>query len=569
MNKAELIRKISKKNGIPDSEIKVFFELFLNRLAGVLKLGQALSLPDIGYFYYIQGNFGKDERQEFSSGNTEEVLDLIYYSPTRYQDSKKFDGFFFSVPFIEEDEYNVVDASFSLSFGKPLIPFKDTSDTGFYFPYSGSELRGLIESKVEKLIDTSNFTEEDSTLSEIVQINYVNLAADKQEELFQDDIKEIEIDEDTRENISIDSLSLDYDSELSKELEEQSIIDSAEDKGDSDKTEERFVWNFESFEDLRKLNKLKTSEQESLLTKPEEFIQENEEDLLTEILKSELESEKKSDKFERVSAIDVSSLEIGEEIKNEVTEEDVKIIELEAPGKVKQVDEKIKMDKREAERISKQKNRSKISLDEEKAKFQKRYKKNNTVTYIFLFITFIIITSAIYYYMMFVKGSSDTEPVSTTYNFNTDNAVRIERDFEFPVSYPYPKRVPKENLIDNVFDLKKEIAAPPVVEETVKEIVPPKEEIKKPVVPSAKNSITPTGKGQMVAANIFKYHDSYVVQVAAFRSESIALNEAGKFGNKGYVSFVEEAVVNGKTWFRVRVGNFSNFEEAKKFASQF
>ena len=52
MTKAELIRKLAKKAGIPDSEAKVFFEIFLRKASEILKLGEAIKLKNFGYFQF-------------------------------------------------------------------------------------------------------------------------------------------------------------------------------------------------------------------------------------------------------------------------------------------------------------------------------------------------------------------------------------------------------------------------------------------------------------------------------------------------------------------------------------
>ena len=52
MTKAELIRKIAKRSGVPDSEAKIFFEIFLKRISVLLKPGEAIKLNAFGYFNY-------------------------------------------------------------------------------------------------------------------------------------------------------------------------------------------------------------------------------------------------------------------------------------------------------------------------------------------------------------------------------------------------------------------------------------------------------------------------------------------------------------------------------------
>ena len=65
--------------------------------------------------------------------------------------------------------------------------------------------------------------------------------------------------------------------------------------------------------------------------------------------------------------------------------------------------------------------------------------------------------------------------------------------------------------------------------------------------------------------NIYKYDDKYVVQVASFRKKNSAEKVAAKYIVNGYNSFLEEAIIDGVTWHRVRVGNFDTLEKAKQF----
>ncbi|MCH7773162.1 MAG: SPOR domain-containing protein [Bacteroidetes bacterium] len=75
----------------------------------------------------------------------------------------------------------------------------------------------------------------------------------------------------------------------------------------------------------------------------------------------------------------------------------------------------------------------------------------------------------------------------------------------------------------------------------------------------------PSGTPVESAYNIYKYEDIYIVQVAAFRKKDSAEKEAAKHIAKGYNAFLEEAIMDGVTWHRVRVGNFDTLEKAKQF----
>lgn len=56
MTKAELIRKIAKYVGVPDTDAKIFFELFLKKTSAVVEVGQSIFVKDFGYFHLIKGS---------------------------------------------------------------------------------------------------------------------------------------------------------------------------------------------------------------------------------------------------------------------------------------------------------------------------------------------------------------------------------------------------------------------------------------------------------------------------------------------------------------------------------
>ena len=59
MTKAELIRKVAKRAGIPDQEAKFFFELFLKKASLKLHPGETIKLKGLGYFQLKKGRIKK------------------------------------------------------------------------------------------------------------------------------------------------------------------------------------------------------------------------------------------------------------------------------------------------------------------------------------------------------------------------------------------------------------------------------------------------------------------------------------------------------------------------------
>jgi DedD protein len=96
-------------------------------------------------------------------------------------------------------------------------------------------------------------------------------------------------------------------------------------------------------------------------------------------------------------------------------------------------------------------------------------------------------------------------------------------------------------------------APPPgaVVEppQTAGEAVEPADEALVDLVPEPAPDLAPAGPNTVPAGTL-----SWVVQVASLGSPDAAKKLQDKLRAKGYTAFVEQAVVNGKRYYRVRVG---------------
>ena len=79
MNKAELIRKISKNVGVPDTDAKIFFELFLKRISAIVSVGQSIFVNDFGYFHLIKGSIKKPIFSFNDNQVLEEQVELVFF----------------------------------------------------------------------------------------------------------------------------------------------------------------------------------------------------------------------------------------------------------------------------------------------------------------------------------------------------------------------------------------------------------------------------------------------------------------------------------------------------------
>lgn len=60
----------------------------------------------------------------------------------------------------------------------------------------------------------------------------------------------------------------------------------------------------------------------------------------------------------------------------------------------------------------------------------------------------------------------------------------------------------------------------------------------------------------------------YTVQVSSYSTEREAKEHAANLKNHGYSSFYVPAQVKGKTWFRVSIGLFDNYQSANHFKKE-
>jgi hypothetical protein len=91
-------------------------------------------------------------------------------------------------------------------------------------------------------------------------------------------------------------------------------------------------------------------------------------------------------------------------------------------------------------------------------------------------------------------------------------------------------------------------APAPAVTEPAPQIAPPEQHR-----PAAAPAVTPpSGSGQ------------YTIQVSSWASRAKAEAEAGRLGSAGLSAYVEEAMVGGTNWYRVRVGRYATEKEAKE-----
>lgn len=693
MTKAELIRKLAKNSGIPDQDAKIFFELLLKRISSDTKIGQSLFLNGFGYFYLIKGSIKKPVYSYNDNEVSEEEIDLILFSEESDLKNSDTKGLVFSIPFSDDDDFHPIDAAFSLSIGKPLIPLRGVPFDDIYIPTSGYEYRRLIESKVDKVISNAVIAELAESFpilvidarsynSNQVQLKWTDTAdAETSEKVIPDEqpVQKTELSEYEKQTQELKNIAWDFGEDLSQQIEAESILDIADEKISFDLNQKKD----ETTQDEIKQEKFNEENTETLIE--ESFIEIGEKDLTkpVEISLSENADTESSEKLDELLNFNENTIEVKnedadvissesseplliqsdisgnsdellideiqiDEIQNDDTsEQTIEITETpdsdedkqfwentskyfetyipnKSQGESKDVEaavssdneiinedhnhsEEIKEDtypelseaeNESASNLQEETNRNDISdvesieedeeavkeQTEQKAEYYEPVEKKNYLPFIIFPLIVIVLSLALYWYLEFFQ-KKEIPVKNVNISLNTANTTVIKRDYDIPVSTPYPLQTEGTTLNQNAAtseevvkeDVKKEdvvineqVDKQPEVKIEKKEVKPEPPAIIPDIKPLSSTTTTLTKpKALNVGNNIFKYGDYFVVQVASFRASSISENEAGKYRNKGYNAFVETAEIQGRgTWYRVRVGNFSTKEEAQNFINK-
>jgi cell division septation protein DedD len=588
MTKSELILKFSKIHSVDQTDSKVFFEILLKKISNNLGVGQTISIPDFGCFHRIKGKIKKPSVGYSSDEISEEIIDLLLYSEEKKLGQSEAKGFVFNIPFIDDEDYHLVDSYFSLSIGKPLIPLRGTIHYDEYIPTSDYEYKKLLESKIENVLKDSviDFSDEefptlviDATAYTTSEIKLERVEEDL-EEILSDTEQESPSTKESETVSGVKNIAWDFGEYFSGKISAESIIELTNEKiADSDsaiiKTENLQDSTAKEDTDIEEiLDELLDRETESssaeesvvnldnLKTDPEKLLDELDEyeEVKFESSENYFDNDQSDEEFWKSASKLFETYdprEIRHEDGNIFTE--VKSTSINLDEKTV-ADVKAKLTKDETE-----------ILDSEVVKkteeIQQEEKSISSKKWVYAVLSLIIILASLgtyWYTQIYIKNKNLS--INNDLKLNSNYANIINRDFSIPVSYPYDT---KESVNDSI-KAEAEIRQEPATQ-TETFVSENKTESQKSAVTQIKTEglsekNIPTERPVNMGNNIYRYGNIYFVQVASFKSNSIAENEAGKYRNKGYNSFVEQTEIPGRgIWYRIKVGNFSSLDEANNF----
>ncbi len=620
MNKAELIRKISKKAGVPDTEAKKFFEIFLKNASEILKPGESIDIDGVGMF---QLRVGQIENR--SSQNPEEEYiysDLIIYI-NKDENPSEDEEIIFNVPSGIEKEYQPVDSYFSLSIGKPIIPLKGVKETEFFIPPSGTELRSLLESKIARLISEAEKTgggKETETIRLKDDEESAGSNADRKktgEENTQDEIP-VPSRSDFLKTREFENLSWDFGENLSGEIEEDSILDLETGRENTDleeavpkvEPEQNNTAKVEPDFEGESGNEVQEEDIfEEVIDEEEDenvyFEDDNEELTDSPGREDDTSSEKKFTSpaagyekpdipnSEPLPSETESSMEEPEEPEEPEAEPGPKAPEPEEPvlknfQRVRSLTKEFRtteFDDIEETEDNKPKRVTEVrggyqkvrrttaefnfdlsgieGLDEiddenpvKKKKGIRDYQGYRKRSSVPSFIIAFVVVIALAG-IIFLYFKLKSANSGIPEETKTGQTTTIERNYDVPVTYPYNKS--GENKPDEngtVGDKHDKNEAGINTAENTNPATSDLSEIREPV------------NARRIGNYIYQYPEGVVVQVSSWKSKTIALSEVNKYRDAGYTAFAEKSEIQGMgLYYRVRVGYFKSLEEAENFVN--
>jgi cell division septation protein DedD/nucleoid DNA-binding protein len=226
-------------------------------------------------------------------------------------------------------------------------------------------------------------------------------------------------------------------------------------------------------------------------------------------------------------------------------------------------------------KISKEEKKEKSLSRKSKRKVAgKGYHQSNNFLAITVLTAFIVVLGFVIYVYFLRESPYDKKKVFHKVVLSQNSRI-IDRDFEFAVTYPYPRtesRIKIEGIDRNAFvtkEVKPQIKKPVQTEKPKETVVKPKEEVKVETTPVVKPEVIPE-KTEKKSFRILKRKDYYMVQAGTYKSFDAANAESEKYGRMGYNAVIETEERKGKTSvYKLFIGDFTTEEFAEQFVSKY
>ena len=628
MTKAELIRKLAKKAGIPDSEAKVFFEIFLRKASEILKLGEAIKLKNFGYFQFKRGMI-KNIHSIASSVNNLAYADLMIFTSLNETEEGE-ENLIFNIPSLRDEEFHYVDLFFSLSIGKPLIPLKGVAGAEFFIPPTGIELKKLINSRVDKLLFDAEIIDKHVKGSEFLLID-VEKSNLEQFEFNWESVYSENLEGSARNKIpsmqnysagnsGLEHVDWDFGEDLSKQIEEEVLLDTSKDSENISNYElddsAGIEWNFGIpisegsvilNAEFEKVDSLRTTLSSGLLDDFSGNKKINDDDSVSNGIEERIQEELNdfhpiksitSELNEPPAGMGITQSELNLswnfgntnpemtyqnnlEIKKDNKLSNLnneKIHKNELPGGIDKDNSSKKGEVLKNEKDTQappdsdlfpQNERSKITQDKD----QKVIKRSSVVFIValtvILFVGFLLF--ALLNKFNFISILKSNKNVTTSERIYS-HPVIIKRDYQVPVNYPYSKNNLPPGLTSQGIDPEALNNQQAHISSQSK---PDKNSLSTLLNSSKQNvnsdqTTSAVKKQDKLKDNIVSLAGNYSIQVSSWKSKTSAIKEIEQFKRKGLTATLEKVDLSGRgIWYRVMVGGFKSAADAKRFLTKY
>ena len=553
ISKDELIKNVAEKCGVPLEISSFFFEVFINRLSNKLKPGEIIQFDSYGYFHKRNCRIHLEKSSDSPAARAY-LLQLILFSLETKIKSDFTAVHFLKIPNLKSLWVDDEDFQSSLKAGD-FSPHTERDQLIKAFATKAEVILGGLRK------DYDSELENELIVPLTLDLNFLIKTGQKSSSTSKKDIGEVNL------NINV----------------EKKVADNKEDL-----SEDGLPWNYGT--KFLEKNKVTRPTDDSQTVRPEGRIDPN--------IHLRKESDISSEKRAKLNEFEPVRSHLSNEEVQKDSPEDVDTIKFILAKSFTNANETstsksfTEVKSKTGARLVKENGKNKKSrtsgrLSETRLKYKSYKQSRNNLPLIILFAFIIIAGSAIYYY--FFRGNEIEDGFENiVYEVKPPSNVNvIERNYEFAVTYPYPK-IEFRNKISGynpdaflVAEVKPEIILDkkPEIEPEVKPIVKSeKTDIVKEQPKTTEKKSTPVEEKQETTPDltvessnrIFLYKNYYVVYVGSFNSSDAANREADRYFDLGYNAFVEVLERRGgKTVYKLNVGDFTSEEFARQFESKY
>lgn len=576
MTRSEVIREIAIRGDIPQLEAGRFMEIFLLKMASILVEGDSLTLDGLGSFTRIK--MTSDQKRDT---NSSDAIRFIPEHPTSLQGD-----LLFGIPTDVFASPNNLDPYFNLGINKPLVPLKGQPVVVDNIPSSPHEIRKYFDQKISIIIG-SGLLERTAASREAKLAAILEEPHPEPEKVPVEDEIEVpwEFGSDWKKEKGENILA-------APELPEEKLpaAESAENiDGEAD-------WDFGSTGDTEhgaheekslpsymELMKTPDKATQEFSIDLSEFEKDHTEERVPETASNAGDRGDDSNADGNIHAIDLTDVLIKKELeaeaerkKNEAEfDEEFEKFRyqrvrstaeiLNIPHFLEDDTDAMLQDKKheDHEIVEPEQHESPVLPDEPVVETeQEEEEKKSGFFRTFLWILLLFIIAGVIGYFVYEKVyRPEQEKKAKAVSQSAVNPSVVERDYAFPVTYPYPP-VQTVGKTDTSAQLQRDTAylsAPPKGTMDEKKTQgtgkPAKETNTK--VSSAPQKVIPPAPAPVMKKDktrTTKEAEGSYVQVMSVKIKSVAESEAAKLRSMGKTVIIQEAEIPGRgTWYRVKV----------------